>query len=131
MLGLVSRTEDRTLHGITILGSAQGLGQHEEGEQTGLAMPALVQSLIGAQRGCSKCSADNETEVIYLGVIAACRHWKRRIQVFPAANGIARIVLSIRIMLVVWGEVWQGEKEGKKKTSQSLHKKTDAKRVSH
>lgn len=45
-------------------------------------------------------------EVIYLGVVAACRHWKRRIQVFPTANGVARIVLSIGIMLVVWRKMW-------------------------
>jgi len=44
---------------------------------------------------------DIEIEVIYLGVIAACRHWKRRIQVFPAANGVARIVFGVRITLVV------------------------------
>lgn len=71
--------------------------------------------MIGAQTGCSKHSADTETDVIYLGVIAACRHWKRRIQVFPAANGVARIVFSIRITLVVWGAMWwEGRKEEKK-----------------
>lgn len=73
--------------------------------------------MIGAQTGCSKHSVDTEIEVIYLGVIAACRHWKRRIQVLPAANGVARIPFSIRITLVVWTEMWWKGKEGRKQVS--------------
>lgn len=72
--------------------------------------------LTGIQTGCSQHSADIGTEVIYLGVIAACRHWYRRIQVLPAANGVARIVFSIRIMLIVWDEMWWEEQKKRKKS---------------
>jgi len=66
-----------------------------------------------AQRDFSKHSAETEIGVIYLGVIAACRHWEGRIQVFSAANGVAGIVFSIRIVLVVWGEMGQAGKKSK------------------
>lgn len=35
--------QEMGLHRMTTLGSAQALGKHEKREQTGLAMPALVQ----------------------------------------------------------------------------------------
>lgn len=93
----------------------QALGQLKEiTDRPGHAHPRTGKFATGlrrAQTGCSKPSADIENKVTYLGVVAACRHWKGRIQVFPAANGVARIVFSIRITLVVWGEMWRGGKK--------------------
>lgn len=95
-------------------------------DRPGRACPSAgkrATGLTGAQTGCSKHSADIEMGVIYLGVIAACRHWERRIQVFPAANGVARVVFSIRIMLVVWGEMQRGGKERRKQVIPLTKKK--------
>lgn len=109
--GLVSGAGDGSLHR-----SCPVLGQNEEMKQAWPCPPSAGKCTAGvrrAQRDFSKHSAETEIGVIYLGVIAACRHWEGRIQVFSAANGVAGIAFSVRIVLVVWGEMGQAGKKSK------------------